>query len=234
MKKQLPLEKMDLALFDNGGGHSCKFSQLKDFIGFLGHFGYPRPFRFSHVESGGPLIENLSLEDNLLLHVDCNKSFEREKQLEIVLEKSGNPHLKRLCDSIRLKSKKPKEVDDETRKSVALVKSLLQKSDFLFLEDPEKFLGKESLALFIAALVYKSATTGQIVVVNTRFNTNWSSHFTKTIFRDEHNSFQVNHFNNGFDSTMIKMQKSETPEEEGFLKIVNVNNEIDEENKKIA
>ena len=234
MKKKFPLEKMDLALFNNGLGHSCKFSQLKDFIGFLSHFGYPRPFRFSHVEAGGPLIENLSLEDNLLLHVDCNETYEREKQLEIVLEKSGNPHLKRLCDSIRLKSNMPKAVDDETRKSVALVKALLQKSDFLFLEDPEKFLGKEKLALFIAALVYKSATTGQIVVVNTRFQASWSAHFTKTVFRDEHNSFQVNHFNNGFEGTMIKMEKSETPEEEGFLKIVNPNYPSVKENKKIA
>lgn len=234
MKKKLPLEKMDLALFDNGQGHSCKFSQLKDFIGFLGHFGYPRPFRFSHVEAGGPLIENLSLEDNLLLHVDCNETFEREKQLEIVLEKSGNPHLKRLCDIIRLKASMPKDVDDETRKLAALVKALLQKSDFLFLEDPEKFLGKESLALFISALVYKSATSGQIVVVNTRFKASWSAHFTKTIFRDELNSFQVNHFNNGFQSTMIKMPSSQTPEEEGFLKIVNANYDETDQNKKAS
>ena len=233
MSNEFPLEKMDLALFENRQGTS-EFSQLKDFLSFLKLYRYPKPFRFSHVESTGPLIENLSLEKNILLHVSGSEAGAEDLDINPILEHTGNPHLMELYGRISLKHATPSEVDDETRKGAALVKSLVQENDFLFLENPEKYLGKEMLALFIKALVYKTATTGQIVVVNTRFKNNWAPHLTKRIFRDEKNLFQVDHFGQGLDKSVLNLHKPQEAEQEGILKIVNVNSVQKEQNKKAA
>lgn len=233
MTKELPLEKMDLALFENGKPVS-EFSQLKDFLSFLKLYGYSKPFKFSHVQTDGPLIENLSLEENLLLHSSSHDQESVETKLDKLLEQSGNPHLKELYNAISLKHLMPSEVDDESRKSIALIKSLLQGGDFLFLENPEKYLGKNLLSLFVQALVYKTATTGLIVVISTRFRNIWAPHFTKRVFRDEKNFFQVSHFSHGLEKTLLKMQNTVKPQEEGVLKIVNPNSDEQEENKKAA
>lgn len=233
MTNEFPLENMDLALFENG---SClkEFSQLKDFLSFLKLYRRPSPFRFSHVETSGPLIENLTLQENLLLHVTGNEIKDETTQILHLIEHTGNPHLMSFYNKIRLKNSMPIEVDDETRKAMALVKALIQDTDFLFLENPEKFLGKEMLNLFVQALVYKTATTGQIVVIRTRFKNIWGPHFTKRIYRDEKNFFQVNHYSNGLEKTLLNIQNAEIPQEEGFLKIVNPQSDEEEENKKAA
>tara|TARA_Y100000590_G_scaffold283855_2_gene319361 strand:+ start:36993 stop:37829 length:837 start_codon:yes stop_codon:yes gene_type:complete len=233
MTKEFPLEKMDLALFENSGNKQ-EFSQLKDFLSFLKLYGYPKPFRFSHVETNGPLIENLSLEENLLLHSNGNDEDSQKANLSKQLEQSGNPHLVSLFNSISLKENRPSTVDDESRKALALVKALLQSGDFLFLENPEKFLGKKLLSLFIQALVYKSATTGLIVVISTRFKNIWSPHFTKRVFRNEKNIFKVSHYNQSGLDTLFKIQNAPEAEDEGLLKIVNPNSDDTEENKKAA
>lgn len=233
MTNEFPLEKMDLALFENSAGLK-EFSQLKDFLSFLKLYKQPRPFRFSHVETSGPLIENLTLQENLLLHVTGNESKDETTQIDILIEQTGNPHLKSFYDKISLKSSFPMDVDDETRKCMALVKVLVQSSDFLFLENPEKYLSKDMLSLFVQSLVYKTATTGQIVLISTRFKKIWGPHFTKKIFRDEKNLFQVNHYSNGLEKTLFNIQNAEKSQEEGVLKIVNPQTDQEEQNKKAA
>lgn len=233
MTKEYPLEKMDLALFETE--QTNEFSQLKDFLSFLKLYGYPRPYKFSHVESSGPLIENLSLDENLLLHASTNDVEDEKESIRKMLEQSGNPHLVRLYNAISLKQNLPAQVDDETRKAMALVKALVQDVEFLFLENPEKYLGKAMLSLFVQALVYKSATTGLIVVINTKFKNIWTQHLTKRIFRDEKNFFQVDHYNTGLSNTLLQMQNLEDAQSEGVLKIVNTNaEELEEDSKKSA
>ena len=233
MNNEFPLDKMDLALFESQHEH-IEFSRLKDFISFLRLYKCPMPYSFSHVEVGGPLIENLSLDENLLLHTSVNKGETTEGIIQKILEQTGNPHLLNFYNSISLKHLRPSQVDDKTRKSVALIKAMLQNQEFLFLENPEKYLCKQMLTLFTQALSYQSVTTGQIIVISTRFKNIWASQITKRIYRDENNYFQVSHYNKSVSDSILSMNNAPKREEEGLLKIVNPSDEFTETNKKAA
>lgn len=233
MNNDFPLDKMDLALFECLGEHS-EFSQLKSFIGFLRLYRSAIPYNFSHVEVSGPLIGNLSLDENLLLHSLVNEKESTKTIINKLLEQTGNPYLINFYNSINLKHLRPSKVDDEARKSIALIKAMLQGQDFLFLENPEKFLSKQMLQLFMQALNYQSVTTGQIIVISTRFKNIWAGQLTKRIYRDENNFFQVSQYSKSVNESLLYMKNTTIYEEQGRLKIVKPMVELLEINKKAA
>ena len=203
------LEKMDIALFDIPS-RKRDYSELKFFLNFLKSVKSTSRFSFSHVESDAPLFPEKTLIENIYLDLPKDKSLTPTENIESLIEESRNPHLMSFFNSIPLKHDKAKLVDDESRKCISLIKAILEQKGIMFIEKPDKFLGKEKLSLFIKALLYSSVTTGKTVVLTTRSNSLWTPYLTKKIYRNDSNQFEVQHILNPHHS--IKILSDDSPD----------------------
>jgi len=194
MSKKNSIHKKDVFLY-RPPAHKNYLCQLKDFIHFLHIHGVPRPFKFSYVEAFGPLLTNLTLKDNILLESIQNSLSEtKEIQLSKVLNQTKNGHLMKFFQELEAKNflnKTPMEVSPRIRKIAALVKGLLQESDFLFFDIPEAYLTPADLDLFISALKFQIKYLDQVALITSPNEQQWFKHITKLITRGPAQEFVI-------------------------------------------
>lgn len=157
-------------------------STLKQFLTFLKMQRIRGPIRFAFIDENGPLIPNLSLRDNISLDsIPSTVSSTKEFTLEDYLERLGNESLGKLYRNIKLVEDLPAQVDSQTNKIAALIKGLLQQGDYLFLENPERFLDKGNLKLFTQALLTQLAAEGITLLLKSDSPHLWQPYITKTV-----------------------------------------------------
>lgn len=171
----------DIILFEglsDTGAPSC----LKQFLSFLKMQSIPAPPRFAYVDSEGSLLPGLSLKENISLDsIPSTISSTAKFTLEDYLERLGNKHLVKLYQFIELTDDNPYQVDSRTRKIAALVKGLLQRTDYLFLENPEKYLTKEVLKVFKEAMLTQINGHKQTLLIKAHTLEEWTPLITKTV-----------------------------------------------------
>ena len=155
---------------------------LKRFLTFLKVKRVPGPIRFAFIDELGPLIPNLSLRENISLDsIPSTVSSDKEFSLEDYLERRGNEPLTKLYNNIKLVEDFPSEVDSQTLKIASLIKGLLQDGQYLFLENPERFLDKENLKLFTEALLLQLKQKKQTLLLKSSSPAIWAPHVTQWI-----------------------------------------------------
>ena len=173
--------EQDIILFEKleaSGAPSC----LKQFLSFLKMQSIPAPPRFAYVDTEGSLLPGLNLKENISLDsIPSTISSTAQFTLEDYLERLGNKHLVKLYQFIELTSDLPYQVDSRTRKIAALVKGLLQRTDFLFLENPEKYLSKEVLSVFKKAMLQQLDDHRQTLLIRAHALEEWTPLVTKTV-----------------------------------------------------
>ncbi|MBT3586580.1 MAG: hypothetical protein HN509_16850 [Halobacteriovoraceae bacterium] len=182
---------MDILLFQSTE-KLASHCQLKNFIHFLHCNGIKGPIRFAFIEADAPLLNNLTIRQNI--HLDSipqTMTQSGDFQLKEHLQENCNPHLSKILDCIGLLDELPTNVDDQTRKLAGLLKGLLQKADYLFLESPEKYLSKDNLKIFIKAMEFQTANTGQIVFINSDQESLWHPYISKTVSRRPSENFEI-------------------------------------------
>ena len=173
----------EIILFKNGEGtKSNGLSALKNFLSFLKMQNAAQPLRFAFTDSEGSLIPALSLKENISLDsIPSTVSSTRQFTLEDYLGRLGNPFLIELYEKIELVEDLPYQVDSQTRKTAALVKGLLQKADFLFLDCPERYLDELGLKVFTKALLQTLKENNQTLLLTSDKPKFWAPHITKTV-----------------------------------------------------
>ncbi len=175
--------RAEILLFEQKGPRETTgLSALKNFLSFLKMQKAAQPLRFSFTDSEGSLIPALSLKDNISLDsIPSTVSATKKFTLEDYLERLDNPFLVKLYHRIELLEDLPYQVDGQTRKTAALVKGLLQKADFLFLDRPEQYLDQESLKIFRKALLHSLKKNKQTLLLTSERPQFWSPYITKTV-----------------------------------------------------
>lgn len=155
---------------------------LKQFLNYISLNRIQGPPNFSFVDQEGSLLAGLTLRENIALDsIPTTVSSTRSFTLEDHLHRLHNPSLLELYQSILLVDELPSKVDSKTRKAAALVKGLLQEADYLFLENPEKFLDDKSFKVFIKALKHQLDEKGQTLLLTTNNAHYWQPLMTKSI-----------------------------------------------------
>lgn len=173
----------EILLFEqNEASDGTGLSALKNFLSFLKMNKAMQPLRFSYTDSEGSLIPALSLKENISLDsIPSTVSSTKKFTLEDYLERMDNPFLIKLYHKIELVEDLPYQVDGQTRKMAALVKGLLQKADFLFLDRPEQYLDPESLKVFRNALLHNLQVNKQTLLLTSERPSFWAPYVTKTV-----------------------------------------------------
>ena len=185
------IEKSDIILFKTTK-ENLDFCQLKNFINYLHFNKLRRPFKFSYVPANAQLINTLTLKENILLDsIPTTLSKTKEFQLNNHLKKTGNVHLIRLFKELKLLDIYPNKTDLGTQKIIALLKGLIQESNFLFLEKPELHLSDDILETTIKAIEYQAINTGQTVLFTTENQEKWLTHVSKIVTIGEKHLFHT-------------------------------------------
>ncbi len=212
------LTSMDILLFPVSEKNytGC---QLKTFLSFLiGQGAGPAP-RFSFMDSEGSLLPKLTLKENIYLDsIPSSLTNSKEIQLQRFMQKTGNTHLINFYQSIPLLDELPTKVDDQTRKMAALVKTLLQDSDYLLLDHPEKYLSQKNLELLIRALEFYAASSNKMILLSSPAIDSWGPYVTKLVYRHPDKSFEIRPVVHTASTNSIK---SKTKESLGHLSFRN-------------
>lgn len=167
-------------------------SPLRHFINFLNSMGIKYPLNFSYVEKDWAFINNLSLKENILLEsVPFVLSSTKNFQLETYLKKNKNRHITELFNSAGDIDCRPKSSSSQTRKIVNLVTNLLKKSDYLFLDCPEKHLSDEHLKLLISALHFRIENSEQTIFISSPDEEMWCHHISGIITKSTRQKFII-------------------------------------------
>ena len=188
MLDKTQLNKSDILLLKHAD-NSCS---LRFYLNFLQSLKVKRPYRFSHIQSQATLIEYLSLKQNIQLDT-LMPSFESDKDYELqkLIKNCSNPYLEKILENIGHLDQFPKQIDPEKRKLVSFAKSLLQQSDYLFIDRPENDLCENYLSLIMDAIKYQAHKNGQIIIISSNKQEYWEQYVTKVIERDEKKKFLV-------------------------------------------
>ena len=198
--------------------------RLKHFLHFLNSQGIKRPLRFAYVEANAPLISNLSLRENIYLESIPNLLSEtKDFQMLSFLQNSSNQHLIDFYNRIPLLNELPENVDTQTRKMAALFKALLQHSDYLLLESPERYLDDMTLKLFTNALRFQVASRAQTVLINSENPQFWFSYASKVVQIQSVGTYQVSP-NSEYkaESSMINVLPKQNKVPSGELHFLNI------------
>jgi ABC-type lipoprotein export system ATPase subunit len=158
--------------------------KLKDFIYFLKGQNIRGPYKFSYVDQNASLIDTLTLKDNILLEaIPVSLKNSKEYQLHKFLEESGNHHLLGLYRYIQDLNLYPHQAGDQDRKLCALIKAMIRKADYLYLENPEAYLYKEVLIKLKEAIRGQVEIHQQVAVIHSQHFSLWSDEVNKIVSR---------------------------------------------------
>lgn len=113
----------------------------------------------------------------------------REFQFQEFLGAQPNRALELLYQKIALPHELPTNSDAQMRKVASLIKSLVFEGQFIFLEEPEKDLDPESLALFISAMKDHIDRYKQNVFIFSTHLDLWMPHIHQHVTREKNYSF---------------------------------------------
>ena len=190
MDSKLLFEKRDILLFQYQD-KKVPYSHLKSFTQFLACTGTSAPLSFSHGDSEGFLISDLTLRENICLDLFWNRLEEKNFCLSKFFAEHDNRHLNEFFCQISLLDEYPRNVDNRMRKMTSLVRTLLRPSRYLFLESPEKYLSGENLDIFFKAVDCERWKSGLTVLVFSNKNEALKEYVNKDVFCAENQRFVV-------------------------------------------
>ena len=169
-----------------------KFSKLNEFISFLKYNRVNLPYKFSYVSRGDCLIPELTLNENILMNFSPNSlTAGREFQFQEFLKDKPNRELERLYKKIIIPHELPINSDAQMIKLTSLIKSLIFEGQFIFLEEPEKELDQECIALFISILKEHIARNKQNVFIFSHDLNLWMPHVHQHVKREKDYRFST-------------------------------------------
>ncbi len=165
-------------------------SHLKNFINALNYYQMKKPFKFSYISKNGQLILDLSLRENILLDsTDHALLDDQESKWNDVLLKHDNKDMITLMNHIHDLESTPKTARENCLKIASLVKALLNKSEYIFLESPEKHLNDIQLAIFVKALKFHAKNNSTIVFIHSENQNLWRNVANKQLLFSENRRF---------------------------------------------
>ncbi len=194
-------------LFMNDG-HSVQSSYLSEFIAFIKSKKISSTFSFAYVGHETNLIPHLTLNENILMNfIPHSLTTDKLNQFEEFLSSENNYYLKKLYDKIIDKELLACHSTPETQKLTSLVKALTSDADYLFLENPERYLSENIRILFNKALQVHLKTREISAFFFCNANEElWKPQCSFTVSRNKYFQFQLESIN--VDETTSTLQKA--------------------------
>src|SRR3989339_1633719 len=196
-------------------GHYNPASELKSFVTYLKYQKIPAPLIFSHIESEGKLINKMTLLENILLALPTLSKSNTSEDFLHIIKKTNNESLLCLYNQITDFHAYPENVTCNTIKLIQIIKGLLIKSKYIFVDLPELNLMDHQLSTFAQALELNAKLFHQTIFVRTNLKIHFKN-ATQIIQRLPDGTFIQNQIN--VQSFKSSMENELAVKNEGYLK----------------
>ncbi len=127
-------------------------SYLNIFTGYVHSSKRQKKLLFSYIARDNYFFPNLTLRENILHSMVKNNSNYPKSTLEEICRKNNNKYLTNILNNITNIDHYPKDASKRNIKLSSIIRGLLQKTSYLFIEEPEFSLKSEDIDLFFKAL----------------------------------------------------------------------------------
>lgn len=191
---------------------------LKDFVYYLRFQGKRGQISFSLSCGNDSLHPNLTIGENFTLD-SISKSLihNSEEHLNKKLLSIENEYTVKLINMLPKMETKLSDLSDETITLISVVKSLLSKTEYLFLVDFEKNLSEKNRDLIKKAIEIEATEFGRKILIRSTCPDKWIDLATNIIEKKDSGEFanRVNAL-----CTLNEKQKKETPYQFTLIKKV--------------
>ncbi len=176
-------------LFDSKA--SNRFCILNEYIKLLKCSKLSTPLNFSFISEESSLIDNISINENILLQVPQNSDSISSEDFESLMARQKNKFIAKLLELIPNLHWIPEHLNEEGKKVISIVNAILKNSPTIFIHGPETHLTSETLEIFKNALQFEAETNNKTVVLSTIHTNIWDGLINKTIQKTHNNSYQL-------------------------------------------
>lgn len=170
--------------------NSYQQNSLKEFIYYLKFTGKRGVIDFSYAAASESIHPELTIKENFILDsVPTSLIKNKEDNLNQTISELHNKFLTELIDDLKCINRKTKELTSCEKKLCSIVKTLLSKSEYIFLENPDQGLDQQTLKKVKKCLIYEVEHHNRIVFINSKTQHAWLDIATDIISKDENKNF---------------------------------------------
>ncbi len=186
------LEQYSLFLFDHENESTFEMpNPLKEFISFMKSSGTSGVIDFSFSAGISSLHPSKTLKDNFILDsVPSSLIKNNEDNFKSLLKTIKNETLIGLVNSLKPFDKEPQYYCENDISVASMVKSLLSKSKYIFIDDTQLKLDHETLEIIKDCIKIEMEQNQRKVFISTKRATSWLS-ITSAIVTNKNGSFSV-------------------------------------------
>lgn len=180
-------------LFDDSFTGNRFNNSLKEFIYYLRFNKIKGVIDFTYAAHSDSIHPQLSIKDNFLLDsVPTSLIKEKEDNLQHNIDMLNNETLVELIGSLQPLDRISKELSQEEVKLASIVKALLAKTKYIFLEKPDMDLSLEMINKVKECLKHEVIENNRVVFLKAGNNDAWLDIATDIVTRNENKEYQKN------------------------------------------
>lgn len=184
------------------------------FMGIMKSLKMAPPYRFSFISENGPLLSNLSLNQNILHASDptvCCQGKKLDERVATLISESQNQHVKTFYQKIDFPGLLARNASATQQKYTAICSAILSNRLVLLLDIPEAWLTDEEVEL-LDQLIMREKELGKIILLTSPHTERWWQSATHLITRKEDLSFSLNEI--GQAENLLPFSKKESESEQ--------------------
>ena len=186
------LDRYSLFLFNHE--NKCKFEMpnpLKEFMSFLKSNGSSGVIDFSFTSGLSSLHPTKSLKDNFILDsIPSSLIKNNDDNFEALIKTIKNETLVELVNSLKPFDKVPELYSEKEISIASMVKSLLSKSRYIFIDDTQLKLDHDALEIIKNCLQIEMNNHNRKIFISTNRATSWLS-ITSAIVTNTNGRFNL-------------------------------------------
>lgn len=180
-------------LFDDSYTENRFNNSLKEFIYYLRFNNIKGVIDFTYASHSDSIHPQLSIKDNFLLDsVPTSLIKEKEDNLQYNIDMLDNEVLVELIASLQPLDRISQELTREEIKVASIVKALLAKTRYIFLEEPDSDLSLSMLKKVKECLKHEVIDNGRVVFLKAGNNDAWLDIATDIITRNKSREYEKN------------------------------------------
>lgn len=193
MKNVRSIARKEIYLFDDTFNHHRFNNSLKEFIYYLRYNKVKGVIDFTYASHSDSIHPQLSIKDNFLLDsVPTSLIKEKEDNLKHNIEMLDNDTLVELIEFLQPLDRICQDLTREEIKIASIVKALLAKTQYIFLEKPDKDLSLFMLNKVKQCLSHEVINNHRIVFLKADNNDSWLDLATDIVTRNEKREYEKN------------------------------------------
>lgn len=151
------------------------FGHISDYTNLLYQKNIKK-FKYIYIPIQNNFIQSLTLRENIILNNPFMLSGKQGYALNKYLKQTKNYYLLELFSKINMINERPIMTDLQSLKIASLLSCFIRKTDYVFVNQPEKHLSQNCLDLFVKAICLRFRNSDSQIIISSNDVNFWKKH----------------------------------------------------------